>query len=77
MKDSKLILRWSKKTIKWVTKKTQEKCNEWVRAIAIHRQDGCCISCGNRLGEIFHAGHFFSVGSSPGVRYDSDNIWGQ
>ena len=36
-----------------------------------------CISCGRQLKGIYHAGHYFSVGSSPSIRFDEDNIHGQ
>lgn len=38
---------------------------------------GCnCISCGKRPLK-FNAGHFYSVGSDPSIRFHLFNIWGQ
>lgn len=34
-----------------------------------------CISCGKRT--TLQAGHFFSAGNHPAVRFDEDNIHGQ
>lgn len=37
-----------------------------------------CISCGNNKPNIkYDAGHFFSVGAFPNVRFDEDNVWRQ
>lgn len=36
-----------------------------------------CISCDRQLGAKFDAGHFFSVGSYPNLRFDESNVHGQ
>lgn len=36
-----------------------------------------CISCGKILQGKFDAGHCFSVGAYPNLRFDEDNVWGQ
>jgi hypothetical protein len=36
-----------------------------------------CISCGKQLGKTFHAGHFFSVGAYPNLRFNENNVHGQ
>ncbi len=36
-----------------------------------------CISCGKNLGKTFHAGHFFSVGAYPNLRFNENNVHGQ
>ncbi len=36
-----------------------------------------CISCGANLNGKYDAGHFFSVGAFPNLRYDEDNVHGQ
>lgn len=36
-----------------------------------------CISCDRPLKERFDAGHFFSVGAYPNIRFNEDNIHGQ
>lgn len=36
-----------------------------------------CISCGRSLVGKFDAGHFFSVGAYPNLRFNEDNVFGQ
>lgn len=52
-------------------KELQAAFNSWVRA----RDAGQpCISCG-RYGQDMQAGHYRSVGSSPGTRFMPNNCW--
>lgn len=47
--------------------------NKWIRK----RDEGLpCISCGNMTAKR-DAGHFFSVGNYPSVRFDEDNVHSQ
>jgi gamma-glutamylcyclotransferase (GGCT)/AIG2-like uncharacterized protein YtfP len=36
-----------------------------------------CISCGKSLGKTYHAGHMFSVGAYPNLRFNENNVHGQ
>ena len=36
-----------------------------------------CISCGGNLGSKYDAGHFYSVGSSPNLRFNEYNVHAQ
>ena len=36
-----------------------------------------CISCGKKLGETFHAGHYYSGGGHSSVLFDEYNVNGQ
>ena len=36
-----------------------------------------CISCGRAFHGKYDAGHYFSVGSHPELRFDEDNVHGQ
>lgn len=36
-----------------------------------------CICCDKPLSDKYHAGHFFSTGAFPGLRFDEDNCHGQ
>ena len=36
-----------------------------------------CISCNNRLGKKYDAGHYFSVGAYPNLRFNEDNVHAQ
>lgn len=47
------------------------------RFIRIRDAKKGCISCGANLNGKFDAGHFFSVGSYPNLRYNEDNVHGQ
>jgi hypothetical protein len=47
--------------------------NKWIRK----RDEGLlCISCGNMTAKR-DAGHFYSVGNYPSVRFDEDNVHSQ
>ena len=55
-------------------KAAKEACHAYIRA----RDKGKdCPDCGRRLGEHFHAGHFFESHMNPLIRYDENNIHGQ
>jgi hypothetical protein len=45
--------------------------------IRVRDQGKPCISCARPLVGKFDAGHFYSVGSYPNLRYHEDNVWGQ
>lgn len=70
-----------RKNIKWVDKPTHEMAiyiqenivNPYIRARDLEH-DYRCISSN---GVIEHAGHCFSVGSTPGLRFNIMNIHGQ
>lgn len=57
-----------------VEKKLQKEINTIVRLID-HGHP--CISSGRPLGRNFDAGHFYSVGSNPSLRFHLFNIWAQ
>ncbi len=52
----------------------RKACHDYIKA----RDKGQgCICCGEPLGELFHAGHFYTDGNHPMLRYHEDNIHGQ
>lgn len=53
------------------TSDLQKVFNEWVR---VSQKDEACISCGTTANVKYDAGHFFSVGGFPNVRFDEDNV---
>ena len=56
-------------------KMAQTVVNAYVRLRDINKG---CITCGTDLrGRKFDAGHFFSVGAYPNIRFNLDNIHGQ
>ena len=69
-------------------KQTKEKLktkSDWLRELQTHvnryirfrDKDKPCISCGRSLTDKFDAGHYFTVGAYPNLRFNEDNIWGQ
>jgi len=48
--------------------------NKYIR---LRDKDKGCICCGRRLEGIYDAGHFYSVGAYPNLRFDEDNVHGQ
>jgi len=52
----------------------QKLFNQFIRLRDKHQP---CISCGKSLGQKFDAGHFYSVGSYPNLRFHPNNVNGQ
>lgn len=52
----------------------QRVFNKYIR---LRDKDKPCISCGSPLSNKFDAGHFFSVGAYPNLRFYEDNVHGQ
>lgn len=55
-------------------KELQQVFNEFIR---LRDRGKPCISCGRPLQGKYDAGHFFSVGSYPNLRYHELNVHGQ
>lgn len=47
------------------------------KAIRLRDKNKTCISCCGPLGRNFDAGHYFSVGAYPNLRFHEDNVHGQ
>ena len=62
------------KTLSDYRKELQQVFNKFIR---LRDKDKPCISCNQKLGEKYDAGHYFSVGSYPNLRFDEDNVHGQ
>ena len=45
--------------------------------IRLRDKDKGCITCSKPFRDKFDAGHFFSVGSYPALRFNEDNVHGQ
>ena len=52
-------------------KELQAIFNKYIR---LRDKDELCISCGIKITGLSHASHFFSVGSTPGLRFDENNV---
>ena len=55
-------------------KKLQTVFNKFIR---LRDERMGCISCGKPLKGKYDAGHFYSVGSTPNLRFDERNVHGQ
>jgi hypothetical protein len=64
----------SLKTLQDYLQEYQKLVNTFIR---LRDRSKRCISCNKPLKAKFDAGHFFSVGSYPSVRFDLTNIHGQ
>jgi hypothetical protein len=62
------------KTLSEYRKEFQQVFNKFIR---MRDKGKPCISCGRALGTKYDAGHYFSVGSYPNLRFDEDNVHGQ
>jgi gamma-glutamylcyclotransferase (GGCT)/AIG2-like uncharacterized protein YtfP len=60
------------KTIAQLIRKCTLVFNRWIRN---RDKDQPCISCGRYV--TLQAGHFYSAGHYPGLRFDPDNVHGQ
>lgn len=52
----------------------QKVFNTYIRTRDLNKP---CISCDRPLSSKFDAGHFFSVGAYPNIRFNEDNVHGQ
>ena len=73
-KQEKAILRDKLKTLSDYAKELQKEVNTIVRLIDKGTQ---CISTLKPLNDKYDAGHFYSVGSNPALRFNLDNIHAQ
>ena len=60
------------KTLSDYKSECQKVFNEWVR---LRDRDLPCISCGTEKPDIkYDAGHFYSIGAYPNLRFNEDNV---
>lgn len=62
------------KTKQDYVKELQEVFNKYIR---LRDKDKGCISCGSPLKGKYDAGHFYSVGNYPAIRFNESNVNGQ
>ena len=55
----------------------REVQTQFNRYIRLRDKNKPCISCGKPLVGKYDAGHYYSVGSTPELRFDADNVHGQ
>ena len=68
------IMRESLKSVSQYRRELQKVFNEFIR---LRDRNEPCISCGKTLPTKYDAGHFYSVGSYPNLRFHEDNVHGQ
>jgi gamma-glutamylcyclotransferase (GGCT)/AIG2-like uncharacterized protein YtfP len=73
-KEQKKVIKQSLETKSDVLKAAQIVFNTYIR---LRDKDKNCVSCGVKLGKTFHAGHMFSVGAYPNLRFNENNVNGQ
>jgi hypothetical protein len=61
------------KPLQYWLKRAEKAVNEFCRERDLRAGFGC-ITCGTNDAEMWHAGHWISVGASSGTRYDPANI---
>ncbi len=74
---------WAKEKKEWSER--IKPASDWRRELQVvfntyirMRDRGlACISCGRDLGKKYDAGHYYSVGSYPNLRYHEHNVHGQ
>lgn len=73
-KKEKKQLKENLETVQSLTKKAQTYFNSYIRARDNNKP---CVSCSGELGNMFDAGHYFSVGGHGSVRFNEMNVHGQ
>ena len=73
-KKEKAIIREKIKTKSDYMRELQRTFNKYIR---LRDKGKPCISCGRPLREKYDAGHCFSVGAYPNLRFNEDNVHGQ
>jgi len=59
-----------KKSVSQLKKIATFHFNKYIR---LRDQDLFCVSC-NKPSNTYHAGHYFSQGSNPGIKFNLDNV---
>jgi hypothetical protein len=72
-RELKEVKERNKSVSQW-RKELQQVFNQYIR---LRDQGKGCISCGKQLQGKYDAGHYFSVGSYPNLRFHEDNVHGQ
>ena len=62
------------KSVSQYRRELQKVFNEFIR---LRDKNEPCISCGRTLPAKYDAGHFYSVGAYPNLRFNEDNVHGQ
>lgn len=71
MIDAKLIQKYQKYTVSKLIQKCQTVFNKFIR---LRDKDEICISCKNPKATSLQAGHFYSAGQYPSLRFEENNV---
>lgn len=86
------ILKWAKKVDEKKGKREIKRMRENIKSVSQYRRElqkvfnefirlrdskEPCISCGKPLPAKYDAGHFYSVGAYPNLRFNEDNVHAQ
>ena len=76
--NAKTINKYKSRNIKWLKSKAQTVFNKFIRERdSDYKGFGMCISSGKPLivpSSNAHAGHFYSAGHYPELRFNEDNV---
>ena len=78
--ESKTIQKYQNRNKHWLEKKAVEYFNKYIRLRDCDDNGfACCISCGKpmKYGSKYHAGHFYSAGKYPSIKFNEDNVHAQ
>ena len=73
-REQKKVIKQSLETKSEVLKAAQIVFNTYIR---LRDKDKNCVSCDKKLVGKFDAGHMFSVGAYPNLRFNENNVHGQ
>lgn len=73
-KQTKVRMKNELKTTSDWMKEAQKVFNQYIRLRDKHKP---CVSCEQKLGAKYDAGHYFSSGGHKAVTFDEDNVHGQ
>lgn len=73
-KKEKAIIKEKIKTKSDYMRELQKTFNKYIRLRDLGKP---CISCGKPLRQKYDAGHCYSVGAYPNLRFNEDNVHGQ
>lgn len=73
-KQTKVRMKNELKTTSDWMKEAQKVFNQYIRLRDKHKP---CVSCGQKLGTKYDAGHLYSMGGHKAVTFDEDNVHAQ
>ncbi len=76
--EARIIQKYKSKSVAQLLKLATKHFNAYIRKRDSNEGVFKCISCSKYKGKTqLHAGHYYSAGHYPSVRFDEDNVNGQ